>query len=359
MIKATINGKVIELAKPAPLKELTTNLKLPCGGRGICGRCKIIVQGIPTTKKDYKFFTQTQLEQGARIACDKIISQDCTIEYVPTAKTQEYKKIEHCSMFASLGIHNIVIGILDDVQLQETVEVAHNLDITDKEAGKKLKAKLIQESLELMEAYRVPQAQTLLLAGNAQMLVLFLGESYEKLCTFDYRDSIFDSYSASGVRYSLPMEDIFILPWINGYLGSDIISALTALDESSLFIDFSQTPLFATKTNEGYLLAPFFPIDEHHPLPNQAYLATIKYFNHLDPNINKALIRGSLPFDLPYGLESIDAEEKMLEFLCRAAVDRKYRTKADKVRRQCSIIDLAQEPLWQDYFSRLCQGCND
>ncbi len=359
MIKVQINGKVINLKEPTPLKELVSDLKLPCGGRGICGRCKITAQGIAATAKDLKFFTSSQLEQGARIACDKIISQDCIVNYLSSAKVQERKKIEYCSMFALLGIQNIIIGMLDDDILQETLEIKHNFDIEDAEAGKKLKARLIQASLELMEDYKVPQAPLLLLAGNAQMLALFLAKSYDKLYAIDYRDAIFDSYSGSGAEHNLPVEDLFLLPWVNGYLGSDIISALAALDENTLFIDFSHIPLFALKTSEGYLLAPFFPLDKYHPLPNEAYLAAIKYFNYLNPQINKALIRGSLPFSLPKELACVNAEEKIIEFLCLAAAQRKYRTKADKIRRQCSIINLSEEPLWQDFFSCLCQSGNN
>ncbi len=358
MIKLQINNKTITLNAPTPLKELVSDLRLPCGGKGICGKCKITAPALPITPKDKKFFTATQLEQGQRIACDKIIEQNCSVTYTPTAHIQEHKKIEHCSMFAYLGIQKLTIGILDD-DLQETIEAHYDFDFLDDNFNKRLKAKLIQDSLELMEAYGVPQAQSLLISGNALMLASFLGESYKKLSSLDYRDSAFDALSFNGSRYHLPAEDVFVLPQINGYLGSDIISAFSVLEKDCLYTDFSHIPVFAMQLDDGYLVAPFYPLDPHHPLPQEVYLATISYFYSLNPHIHSALTRGVLPFSLPKKLKARDVENNIIEFLSLASLHRKYRTKADKMRRKCNVVNISEEATWQNFFARLCQSCNN
>ena len=45
----------------------------PCGGKGLCGRCKIIAPTLPITEKDVTFIQKSDLEHGVRLACDKVI----------------------------------------------------------------------------------------------------------------------------------------------------------------------------------------------------------------------------------------------------------------------------------------------
>jgi hypothetical protein len=341
MITVKINDKIKEIDSPAPLKALIPDLKFPCGGKGICGKCKIRAQGIAPTPKDFTFFTREQIEQGVRIACDKIIEQDCSVFYSAESVVKDNKKIEHCAMFAYLGSQKAIIGILDE-GLEEAVEYTYEKDIKDEDFGKYLKAKLIQLSLELMEAYGVPQAESLLIGGDAFVVAALTGQS------------VSEGYSVSGRQYSLPAEDVFVLPFINEYLGSDIIAALAGAEEYTLFINFSNIVTFGMKTGEGYLVAPLYTPDDF--IIKEVFLASVTYFYSLNPEIKRALVLGKLPFDLPFGLQAVSAEEKIIEFFALAATGRKYRTTADKIRRRCDIIDLSEEALWQDCFSGLTQS---
>ena len=69
--------KVIEAAAVAGIVVNT-----PCGGSGICGKCKIrIVKGSDSpTDADKGFFKADELEQNWRLACQNFINTDCVIE---------------------------------------------------------------------------------------------------------------------------------------------------------------------------------------------------------------------------------------------------------------------------------------
>ena len=53
----------------------------PCGGNGRCGKCKVqVVEGeLPITTQDRVFFSQEELEQGWRLACEAVPTNDLTI----------------------------------------------------------------------------------------------------------------------------------------------------------------------------------------------------------------------------------------------------------------------------------------
>ena len=72
------------------------NLNVPsfCGGRGSCGKCKILVtEGLlPVTAEDKKVFSKQQLEQGYRLACRAYPESEITIKTVFLEKRQQERK---------------------------------------------------------------------------------------------------------------------------------------------------------------------------------------------------------------------------------------------------------------------------
>ena len=55
-----------------------------CGGRGICGKCRIRVHegDIAVSDADAKFFSKEELDQGFRLACKAYPKEACTIELI-------------------------------------------------------------------------------------------------------------------------------------------------------------------------------------------------------------------------------------------------------------------------------------
>lgn len=64
------------------IKSENINFKFPCGGRGICGRCKIIVKkGIENpTEIEKNKLNKDDLENGVRLACCLQTNQEMEIE---------------------------------------------------------------------------------------------------------------------------------------------------------------------------------------------------------------------------------------------------------------------------------------
>jgi len=77
MIKITFlpDEKNIEVSKGTSILEALEktgiSIDTPCGGKGICGKCKILVtKGInPITPIEEKFLSEEEIRKGFRLAC--------------------------------------------------------------------------------------------------------------------------------------------------------------------------------------------------------------------------------------------------------------------------------------------------
>jgi uncharacterized 2Fe-2S/4Fe-4S cluster protein (DUF4445 family) len=68
-------------------------LRAECGGKGLCGKCRVQVKGYGEYSEDeMKFFAQEELEQGFRLACQVTISNDLTV-YVPEESLAKKQRI--------------------------------------------------------------------------------------------------------------------------------------------------------------------------------------------------------------------------------------------------------------------------
>lgn len=89
------SGRIVETVNEnETLYELAARtgiqLESVCGGRGICGRCRVIIisDHIPVTSEDKKCISEKDLERGVRLACRHKVDRDLTVE-VP----EEFKRM--------------------------------------------------------------------------------------------------------------------------------------------------------------------------------------------------------------------------------------------------------------------------
>jgi len=82
------SGKVINskqgTAFGEALEAAGVKLRLPCGGKGLCGKCKVIFeQGAPpVTPTEDDRLTETELTQGYRLGCQTLVWEDSLV-YIP------------------------------------------------------------------------------------------------------------------------------------------------------------------------------------------------------------------------------------------------------------------------------------
>jgi len=76
------------------LESAGINIDTPCGGKGTCGKCKILViKGIDTIiPVEEKFLSEEEIRKGFRLACQTKIFKDTIIE-IPSKIRLDFKKV--------------------------------------------------------------------------------------------------------------------------------------------------------------------------------------------------------------------------------------------------------------------------
>jgi uncharacterized 2Fe-2S/4Fe-4S cluster protein (DUF4445 family) len=90
-------GRRISFEKGCTLLEAAhaagVQLHAVCGGKGLCGKCKVRIAGYRRhTEAEAQFFSQDELTQGYRLACQVIIDSDLTV-YVPETSLVKKQRI--------------------------------------------------------------------------------------------------------------------------------------------------------------------------------------------------------------------------------------------------------------------------
>jgi len=100
MLKITFlpDKKNIEVNKATTaleaLERAGINIDTPCGGKGICGKCKILInEGITTaTPIEEELLSEEEIKKGFRLACQAKLFQDSIIE-VPSEIRLDFKRV--------------------------------------------------------------------------------------------------------------------------------------------------------------------------------------------------------------------------------------------------------------------------
>ena len=279
------------------LMKADTSYSAVCGGTGRCGKCKIkLLEGnLPVTESDKQHFTDSELENGLRLACRAFPEESVKVELLFYKENDfeivtEHAKNRTTSMRKQKGNFGIAVDIgtttiamqlisLDSGEIVETytalnrqrrfgADVIARIEAAVKGHQEELR-ELIREDLKkgihslVREAGVFAETVTeLAIAGNTTMIHLLMGfdcrglGSYPftpvniKLIESTYEDVLGDTFLHANVR---------IMPAISVFVGGDIVSGLYEQDidcdkEYSLLIDFGTNGEMALGNKERLLV---------------------------------------------------------------------------------------------------------
>ncbi len=95
----TPQGKVVHVSKGAGLVDAAVSagitLDLPCGGEGVCGKCRVIVQNgaCHPNSAEEDALTESEIEQGFRLACQTSVNGPMTVDVPRTSLLPTFHKI--------------------------------------------------------------------------------------------------------------------------------------------------------------------------------------------------------------------------------------------------------------------------
>ena len=80
-ITVIVDGRFVEAVEGTLLSEITHGEK-PCGGHGICGKCRVVARGhlSPPDEAERRLLSEDELARGVRLSCLTRALGDCTVE---------------------------------------------------------------------------------------------------------------------------------------------------------------------------------------------------------------------------------------------------------------------------------------
>lgn len=255
-------------------------LESPCGGNGICGKCRIKVligEGNPVTEEEKQIFSKEEILEGWRLACKfvpkyfkasevevpawsqdeadyRVELLDADFEKRCGNAAEENTDIEgKYGIAIDIGTTNIeaLLWRLDQENCVGRVIGANPLkkygaDVVariayaqqSKEQAEEMCQVLLsgmKEMLgELLEQCLVPKEKVsyVTVAGNAAMMHFFTGESVDSLAKAPYQTVYKEGRVLLGDMLSLPSTKVVTLPNVEGFVGADTVGVLRAFLEN-------------------------------------------------------------------------------------------------------------------------------
>jgi uncharacterized 2Fe-2S/4Fe-4S cluster protein (DUF4445 family) len=234
------------------LFDMGIALKTPCGGKGTCGKCKVMVEGIPAKV----------------LACQTRITHDLTVHAEQTEIDQGIRipAIEpdsRISVAVDIGTTTVRISLVDAVQ-GSSFEIASFLNpqrrfghdvisrIAAASTNRNVQGGLIRKALRnrldnVLNALRMPWSsiKRIVFSGNTTMLYLLFGIDVEGLGRYPYRARVhnFEGFSTRDIGLdSTSISQIRAMPVLSAFIGGDLIGGLTlcsdlGLNKNAFFID--------------------------------------------------------------------------------------------------------------------------
>lgn len=263
------------------LQSQGTALAMPCGGKGMCGKCRVrVVRGqLAVTPEDRRLFSDEQLAQGWRLAC-KAVTRDVVELAVPVREQQGFSALSvedsgrgalvsegHTyGMAVDIGTTTLAAALVDctDGQILATATAVNSqrsfgADVISrigaachgrgKALQKAVRRDLIGLMSQLLEDHPgvVEQCRQMAIAANTTMLHLLMGWSCQGLGNWPFHPVSLGggTYAAQEVLGThTPLSDctVTLLPGMSTYVGADITAGIwqcgmASSDDVSLFVD--------------------------------------------------------------------------------------------------------------------------
>ncbi len=247
MYKVNVGGKTLKAEEGELLSELLMRHGIsaphPCSGRGVCKKCKALVDGQEILTCQYK------------------IDRDVNL-YLPTESGLSVKDVESSEFFRSdelftvldIGTTTLIMALCsNDGKILRRItstnpqtvfgaDVISRINACSRLGARTLQAPLIARINEMLSCMG-RKTQRMFVSANATMLHLFLGEDCSSMGHAPYTARFLGKREVRAKTVGVVgVEDLIVLPSAHAFVGADIIAGLACVDlpkkgKWSLFAD--------------------------------------------------------------------------------------------------------------------------
>lgn len=241
-----------------------TFFKMPCGGHGSCGKCKVTATGAlsPVSDAEKKKLSADEQLKGIRMACAVTVLGDCDVafdssdEIADIISEGEMPEFESEPVFKSFGV-SVDIGTTTiaarlygrSTEILSAASCLNSQRAWGADVISRIEASVNGFSNQLAEAVRedvdnlvcemaenagidAKEIDSLVITGNTVMLSLLTGTCVEPLshAPFEAERLFGEALTAEQIGLSsvLPDAEIYLPPCISGFVGADAVTAFLA-----------------------------------------------------------------------------------------------------------------------------------
>jgi len=255
-------------------------IPMPCGGKGICGKCKVkITKGnIEPNNRDKRFLTKDEINQGYRIACGHTFSQEIELislnenfktvssyysnpEYQNTSNQLNTNKQNNYSIIIDVGTTTLCFQLIDYLGkpimtiTSPNSQRAFGADVLSRiskaafggfsQLCDMLKNDIKKGILKLHKSHQNIIPKNIYIAGNTTMTYFLRNMDCREIGLYPFENKAKDTFKGNSAEFfgkDFPfLSEITILPCIHAFIGGDIVSGAYFLDldkeTDSIFID--------------------------------------------------------------------------------------------------------------------------
>lgn len=233
MHKVNINGKTVL----APHGQLLSDLLIingnavehPCGGKGICRKCMVRVNG------------ENVLSCRYRIETDVVVSIGDNAQILSVTGAAETGRLSQNNCFVlDIGTTTLALALvcLDDKKVISVMtavnpqrvfgaDVISRIEYCRNNGVKQLRLLLADEISRMINKLDVGKELPLFVAGNTTMLHLFFGADCSGMGAAPYTPAFLDIQNSTGEELGISgVGDIVSLPCVSAFVGADIVAGL-------------------------------------------------------------------------------------------------------------------------------------
>ncbi len=237
MYKVTVNGKLFFAEENQLLMDffIKNNIKKehPCGGKGVCKNCLVMVNG------------------KEELSCKYKVNSDITVNFnddiLPFFQNDSTPINNHPKNYCfclDLGTTTLVLALTDldsqkiiavkSVKNPQSIygaDVISRISYCTEHGVKKLQEAVITEINTLIDFFNLPEKVKLFVSANTTMLHIFSGINPESLGKAPYTPVFSDFKYLKGSDLNLKnIDEVIILPSFAAFAGADLVAGLNFID---------------------------------------------------------------------------------------------------------------------------------
>lgn len=228
----------------------------PCGGKGICGKCKLqlLPADTPVSPQDLKLLTSAELENGFRLACTFPLTQD--ISFFPPEEenglVQIWKRTEDATFgiavdIGTTTIEMVLVGCSGEKLAQLSMlnrqksfgaDVISRINYTIEHSdGLSVLHQILLHQINhmidrLTEEYGCPKnaVKKAVVVANTTLIHLLLNRDPRSIAFYPFTPLLKEAQVLPPEALPIHAQEIDILPCISAYIGADITANMVYFD---------------------------------------------------------------------------------------------------------------------------------